>query len=81
MADEPKVMTMTKTHAKTKTKTKTKCLKDPSHARFSKSREFKDIRYDAYNDKDNDHEKDNDNDNDKDKYILRTHSDSDPRDL
>ena len=29
--------------------------------------ELKDIRYDAYNDKDNDQEKDNDNDNDKDK--------------
>ena len=49
-------MTMTKTHTKTNTKTKTKtktmtktkCLKDPSHAIFSKSREFKDIRYDAY---------------------------------
>ena len=66
-------MTMTKTHTKTKTKTntktktmtKTKCLKDPfffniypSHAIFSKSREFKDIRYDAYNDKDNDQDKD-----------------------
>ena len=32
-----------------------------------KSWEFKDIRYDAYNDKDNDQEKDNDNDNDNDK--------------
>ena len=42
-------------------------LKDPSHAIFLESREFKDIRYDAYNDKDNDQEKDNDNDNDKDK--------------
>ena len=35
--------TMTKTNAKTKKKTKTmtktKCLKDPSHAIFSKSRE------------------------------------------
>ena len=47
----------------TKTKTKTKCLKDPSHAIFSKSREFKDIRYDAYRDKDRDKDKD------KDKYI------------
>ena len=41
---------MTKTHTKTKTKTKTmtktKCSKDPSHAMFSKSREFKDIKYD-----------------------------------
>ena len=59
----------TKTYTKTKTKTitKTKCSKDPSHSIFSKSWEFKDIRYDAYNDKDNDQEKDNDNDNDKDK--------------
>ena len=50
---------MTNTHTKTNTKTitNTKCLKDPSHAIFSKSREFKDIRYDAYNDKDNDKEK------------------------
>ena len=55
-------MTMTKTHTKTNTetktktmtKTKTKCLKDPSHTIFSKSRDFKDIRYDAYNDKDKD---------------------------
>ena len=39
----------------------TKCSKDPSHAIFLKSWEFKDIRYDAYNDKDNDQEKDNDN--------------------
>ena len=61
-------MTMTKTHTKTNTKTKTKtmtkkkkkCLKDPSHELFSKSREFKDIRYDAYNDKDNDQDKDKD---------------------
>ena len=57
-------MTMTKTHTKTytktktKTMTKTKCRKDPSPAIFSKSREFKDIRYDAYNDKDNDQDKD-----------------------
>ena len=61
-------MTTTKTHTKTNTKTKTKtmtktkCSKDPSHAIFLKSREFKDIRYDAYNDKDNDQEIDNDND-------------------
>ena len=40
-------MTNKKTMTKTKTVTKTKCLKDPSHAIFSKSREFKDIRYDA----------------------------------
>ena len=45
-------MTMTKTHTKTNTKiktktmTKTKCSKDPSHAIFLKSREFKDIKYD-----------------------------------
>ena len=63
------MLTMTKTHTNTKTKTKTKCSKDPSHAIFLKSWEFKDIRYDAYNDKDNDQEKDNDNDNEKDKYI------------
>ena len=43
---------------KAKTMTKTKCLKDPSHTIFSKSREFKDIRYDAYDDKDNDKDKD-----------------------
>ena len=40
-------LTTTKTHTKTKTKTKTmtktKCSKDPSHAIFLKSREFKDI--------------------------------------
>ena len=45
---------MTKTHTKTNTKTKTrtnkKCLKDPSHAIFLKSREFKDIKYDTNND-------------------------------
>ena len=44
-------MTMTKTHTKTNTKTKTmtmtKCLKDPSYAIFSKSKTFKDIRYNA----------------------------------
>ena len=45
--------------------TKTKFLKDPSHTIFSKSREFKDIRYDAYNDKDNDQDKDKDKDKDK----------------
>ena len=66
-------MTTTKTHTKTNTKTKTKtmtktkCSKDPSHAIFLKSWEFKDIRYDAYNDKNNDQEKDSDNDNDNDK--------------
>ena len=61
--------TKTKTNTKTKTKTmiKTKCSKDQSHAIFSKSWEFKDIRYDVYNDKGNDQEKDNDNDKDKDK--------------
>ena len=47
--------------------TKTKCLKYPSYAIFPKSREFKDIRYDAYNYKVNDQEKDNDKDKDKDK--------------
>ena len=60
--------TMTKTHTqtntKTKTKTNTKCLKDPSHAIFLKSREFKDIRYDAFDDKDNVKDKDKDNDED-----------------
>ena len=61
-----KTKTHTKTNTKTKTKTMTKCSKDPSHAIFLKSWEFKDIRYDAYNDKDNDQEKDNDNDKDKD---------------
>merc|ERR1712032_386393 len=62
-------MTTTKTHTKTKTKTMTKkkCSKDPSHAISLKSLEFKDIRYDAYNDKDNDQEKDNDNDKEKEK--------------
>ena len=48
---------MTMTMTTTGTKTKTKCLKDPSHAIFSKSREFKDIRYDAYRDKDRDWKK------------------------
>ena len=52
---------------KAKKMTKTKCSKDPSHAIFLKSREFKDIRYDAFNDKDNDQEKSNDNDKYKDK--------------
>ena len=46
--------TMTKTHTKTNTKTKantnTKCLKDPAHAIFLKSREFKDIKYDTNSD-------------------------------
>ena len=52
--------TTTKTHTKTNTRTKTKkmtetkCSKDPSHAIFLKSWEFKDIRYNAFNDKDND---------------------------
>ena len=73
MSATSKTNTKTKTHTKTNTKTKTKtmtktkCSKDPSHAIFLKSWEFKDIRYDAYNDKDNEQEKDNDNDNDKDK--------------
>ena len=38
-------MTVTVTKAHTKTKTHTKCLKDPSHDIFSKSEEFKDIKY------------------------------------
>ena len=65
-------MTMTKTHTKTKTmaKTKTKCLKDPSYAIFSKSREFKDFRYDAYNDKDNDQDKDKDKSAEQSKQML-----------
>ena len=69
MSATSKTNTKTKTHTKTNTKTKTKtmtktkCSKDLSHAIFLKSWEFKDIRYDAYNDKDND----NDNDKDKDK--------------
>ena len=46
---------------------KTKRLKDHSHTIFSKSREFKDIRYEAYNDKDNDQDKDKNKDKDKDK--------------
>ena len=57
----------TQTNTKTKTKTNTKCLKDPSHAILLKSREFKDIRYNAYNDKYNDQDKDDDKDKDKDK--------------
>ena len=40
-------MTMTKTHTKTKTMTKTKYLKEPSYAIFSKSKKFKDIKYDS----------------------------------
>ena len=73
-------MTTTKTHTKTNTKTKTKtmtktkCSKDPSHAIFLKSWEFKDIRYDAYNDKDNDQEKDNDKDKEKDKDKVKCKS-------
>ena len=54
--------THTKTNTKTKTKTNTKCLKDPSHAIFLKSREFKDIKYDTNSDhkyKDKDKDKDN----------------------
>ena len=39
--------------------------KDPSYAIFSKSREFKDIKYDAYNNKYNDQDKDDDKDKDK----------------
>ena len=43
--------TPTKTNTKTKTMTKTLCLKDISYAIFSKSREFKEIKYDTqYND-------------------------------
>ena len=81
MSATSKTNTKTKTHTKTNTKTKTKtmrktkCSKDPSHAIFSKSREFKDIRYDAYRDKDRykdkDKHKDNDKDNDKDKVLIR----------
>ena len=37
---------MTKTKTKTKTKAKTKCIEDPTYAIFSKSSEFKDIKYD-----------------------------------
>ena len=37
---------MTNTNTKTKTKTNTKCIEDPTYARFSKSRQFKDINYD-----------------------------------
>ena len=48
--------------------TKTKCSKDPSHAMFLKSREFKDIKYDAYNNKYNDQDKDDDKDKDKHKH-------------
>ena len=60
--------THTKTNTKTKTKTNTKCLKDPSHAIFFKSREFKDIKYDTNSDhKYNDKYKYKDKDKDKDK--------------
>ena len=34
------------TKTKTKKRTKTKCIEDPTYAIFSKSREFKDIKYD-----------------------------------
>ena len=65
---------MTNTQAKTSTKTnimkKTKCLKDPSHSIFSESREFKDIRYDDYNDKDNDQDKDKDKSAEQSKQML-----------
>ena len=40
---------------------------DPTYAIFLKSWGYKDIRYDAYNDKDNEQKKVNDNDKDKDK--------------
>ena len=51
-----------------KTMTKTKCSKDPSHAIFSKSREFKDIKYNEKNrDKDKSKEKKY---KDKDKYKI-----------
>ena len=64
--------TITKTHTKTKTKTNTKCLKDPSHAIFLKSREFKDIKYDTNSDhKYKDKYKDKDKDKDKDKMTKR----------
>ena len=48
MSATSKTNTKTKTHTKTntKTKTKTKCPKDPSHAIFLKSWEFKDIKTD-----------------------------------
>ena len=60
--------THTKTNTKTKTKTNTKCLKDPSHAIFLKSREFKDIKYDT----NSDHKyKDKYKDKDKDKMTKR----------
>ena len=49
---------------------KTKCLKDPSHYIFSESREFKDIRYDDYNDKDNDQDKDKDKSAEQSKQML-----------
>ena len=61
------VMTNTKTKTKTMTKTNTKCTEHPIYAIFSKSREFKDIRYDAYRDKDRDKDKDKHKDKDKDK--------------
>ena len=38
--------TNTKTETKTKTQTKTKSKEDPTYAIFSKSREFRDIKYD-----------------------------------
>jgi len=37
--------TNTKTKTKTETKTKTKCIEDTTYAIFSKSREFKDIKF------------------------------------
>ena len=38
---------------------------------FSKSREFKDIKYDAYNNKYNDQDKDDNKDKDKDKDKVK----------
>ena len=38
--------TKTKTKTKTRTRTRTKCIGDPTYAIVSKSREFKDIKYD-----------------------------------
>ena len=44
--DKDKDIDIDKEKDKTKTRTNTKCIEDPTYAIFSKSREFKDIKYD-----------------------------------
>ena len=48
---KPLIVTKTNTKTKTneKTKTKAKCIENPTYAIFSKSSEFKDIKFDQTN--------------------------------